>query len=172
MCIRDSDYSIWPEVEFVEEFVNASMQIEDTPQSLPPTSNSDTDIERLSFNTIELPINNQVFSNKDTVRFLYEIYERIFLTANYSRFSRSLIKSTEKTANYPTLLSLVVEVESNNIITALGNNSPFLVNVLKEYQITNTTFQGFLRLFSNSGSGDNWQLFISCLLYTSPSPRD
>ena len=157
---KGNNYNIWPEVEFVEEFVNASMQIEDTPPSLPPTSNSDTDIERLSFNTIELPINNQVFSNKDSVRFLYEIYERIFLTANYSRFSRSLIKATEKTTNYPTLLSLVVEVESNNIITALGNNSPFLVNVLKQYQITSTTFQGFLRLFSNSGSGDNWQLFI------------
>ena len=158
---KGNDYSIWPEVGFVEEFVNASMQIEDTPQSLPPTSNSDTDIERLSFNTIELPINNQVFSNKDTVRFLYEIYERIFLTANYSRFSRSVEKSPKPPSpDYPTLLSLVVEVESNNIITALGNNSPFLVNVLQKYQITSTTFQDFLRLFSNSGSGDNWQLFI------------
>ena len=63
---KGDDYSIWPEVEFVEEFVNALVQTEDVSQGLPPTVNSDFDIERLSFNTIEFPIHslNLQFKNK------------------------------------------------------------------------------------------------------------
>ena len=79
---------VWPEIEFVEEFLRAFVQRESPPSPVAPTSNSLTEPKRVSLNAIEFPISNAVFNNKEDVKFFYEIYERVFFSSHYSRLSR------------------------------------------------------------------------------------
>ena len=69
-------FNVWPEVEFVEEFIKGL-----TERKSPPVENKNEnevfDVKRVSSNAIEFPIGNYVFSNQEEVKFFNEIYERI-----------------------------------------------------------------------------------------------
>ena len=144
---------IWPEVEFVEEFIKAYTERE-TPIPDPEYINNGlTKPERLSFNAIEFPINNQVFQNTEEVKFFYEIYERLMLNSFYSLMSRD----SSKLYN---MEFYSAESEVINIIKALGDDNPYLTKKLKEYNINSGVYGGFLRHISNQGEGISWQNFI------------
>jgi hypothetical protein len=144
---------IWPEVNFVEEFIRAFTQRATLPK--PPTSlnNSSVRPNRMSFNAVEFPIGNQVFFNTEEVKFLYEIYERLELASYYSLMSRDGAKLYN-------LSSYIAESELLNIIQGLGSNSPLLTSKLKNYNLNSTNYLGFLRHISNTGQGEAWQNFI------------
>jgi hypothetical protein len=146
------NFDVWPEVEFVEEFLKGYTQRESPPSNPTPLDNSETEPKRVSYNSIEFPVKNNLYSNKEQTKFFYEIYERILLNTFYSRLSRSNVNNSS--ANLVT--DAVGECESENIILGLGNNSPFLLQVLKNYTINSTNILNVLFQFSNNGLGESW----------------
>ena len=144
---------IWPEVEFVEEFIKGYTEREVVLPEPGNTNNTLLRPDRLSFNAIEFPISNQVFQNTEEVKFLYEIYERLTLNSFYSLMSRD----SAKIYNMSFYSS---EAEVIDIIKALSDDNPYLTKKLKEYNLNSNVYLGFLRHISNNGEGLSWQNFI------------
>ncbi len=151
--IRAYSPEIWPEVQFVEEFLKATIEREVPPQFPQTLSNAQTKPNRLSFNAIEFPIDNEVYQNTEEVKFFYEIYERLLLNALYSKLGRDSNVLYNMTEFYS-------ESEVLNMINALGSDNPFLTKKLKEYDLNSSNYVGFLKHISNGGSGDSWQNYI------------
>jgi len=144
---------LWPEVEFVEEYIKGFIE-RDTPEpDFGDTSNSVFKPNRLSLNAVDFPITNEVFQNKEEVKFYYEIYERVIVNSFYSKLSR--------VPGYQSSVYLVEsENEKLNVIKSLGSESPFLQKKLKQYLIDSANYTTFLRHISNQGEGESWQKFI------------
>jgi len=157
--IRAYQPEIWPEVEFVEDFIKAIYERK-VPDKFPTdTTNTLLKPNRLSFNAIEFPITNQVYQNVEEVKFFYEIYERLLLNSFYSKLSRDSNKIFNMTEHY-------AESEVLSMIKSLGNDNPFLTKKLKEYDINSNIYLSFLRHISNGGSGESWQNFIRGIFNT------
>ena len=158
------EFQYWPEVEFLEEFVRAFTETtqfkNQTPQDF---SNEETDIKRISFNAIEFPVSNAVFSNKEEIKFFYEIFERLFFVTNYSRLSRMNF-DTEFSDK---ITSLLADGEKNNLLVSLSDDNPFLIQKLQNYGINSSNFISILRHFSNDGEGQSWQNYIRGIFNTS-----
>lgn len=150
-----NNYSVWPEVEFVEEYLKGLTQKFDPPISQPP-SNSSTITNLININAIEFPQNNLAYRNKEEIKFYYEIYERQFVTSHYTGLSRIKDDNPYLTA----LLDSIRDYESQNIVTSLGISSPTLTNNLKNYVFNSANYEERLREFSNNGTGRNYQDFI------------
>lgn len=144
---------IWPEVEFVEQFIKGYTERE----SPEPEPDFQGDIalkpNRISLNGIDFPVSNEVFQNTQEVKFFYEIYERLLLNSYFTRLNRKSGYDFE-------VYSVQSEVEKENIVKALGDDNPFLVKKLKEFNINSDNFLAFLRHISNQGEGESWQRFI------------
>lgn len=144
---------LWPEVEFVEEFIKGFIERDQPEPDLGETDNSLLQPKRLSLNGVDFPITNEVFQNKEESKFYYEIYERVMINAFQSKLSRK--------SGYQSSVYLVEsENEKLNVITSLGSESPFLQKKLKQYLIDSSNFTTFLRHISNQGEGESWQKFI------------
>ena len=154
---------LWPEVEFVEEFIKATAQTINPPGDPLTTTNPLTDIQRVSLDAIEFPISNAVYDNKEEVKYFYEIFERIFLTSNYS----GLLRSNGNAQDNDKVTDVIAEAESINILQSLSNNNPFIIKKLKEFGINAGNFEILLRHISNDGTGQSWQNFIRGIFNTS-----
>jgi hypothetical protein len=151
--VRAFSPEIWPEVQFVEEFIKGTIE-KSTPDQFPTSvANSQTKPSRLSFNAIEFPITNEVYQNTEEVKFFYEIYERMLINSFYSKLSRDSNKTFNMSEHY-------AESEVLDIIEALGSDNPYLTKKLKEYNLTSSSYLAFLRHISNEGSGESWQNYI------------
>lgn len=155
-------YNVWPEIEFVEEFIKGYVERTLPPSDLTSTSNELTEPLRVTLGAIEYPIGNYVYSNKEEVKYFYEIYERIFLTSFYSRLSRS----NSSTPDSDKITNLIAESESLNIIQSLSNDNPFIIQKLKDYGLNSSNFTRILQQFSNQGLGESWQNFIRGIFNT------
>ena len=154
---------LWPEVEFVEEFIRATTQTVKPPADPLTTENPLTDIQRVSLDAIEFPISNAVYDNKEEIKYFYEIFERIFLTSNYS----GLLRSNGNTQDQDKVTDVIAEAESINIIQSLSNDNPFIIKKLKEFGINAGNFEVLMRHISNDGTGESWQNFIRGIFNTS-----
>lgn len=144
---------IWPEVEFVEEWVKGFTTREEEIPDPGPSTNTEGRPNRASLNGVEFPISNQVFQNKEEVKFFFEIYERLILNSFYSKLSR--------TSGYDSgVYTVESECEKVNIVNSLGDDNVFLIKTLREYQLNQTNFLPFLRHISNDGEGESWQKYI------------
>lgn len=146
-------YDKWPEVEFVEEYMVGLTQKFDPPAEPPPLDN-ERDTNRLNINAIEFPNIGISYANKEEIKFFYEIWERQFLTSRYS----NLIRANQSQINE--LIKLNVETEVNNITKGLGVSSPFLALKLKNFNLTSSNYEEFLKGISNFGTGRAYQDFI------------
>lgn len=149
---QGSLYSKWPEVEFVEEYMKGLLQRFNPPQYPEPLDNQSF-TNQININAIEFPETNISYINKSEIKFFYEIWERQFMTANYSGLNRALRNEVDK------LIELVVESETNNIVNSLGVSSPYITYKLKNYGLSNQNYIDFLKNISNSGSGRAYQDF-------------
>jgi hypothetical protein len=70
-------YDVWPEIEFVEEFIRGLTQKTPPPQPVTDNSNSVTEPNRVSLGAIEFPVSNEVFANKLDVYYIYEIKNKL-----------------------------------------------------------------------------------------------
>lgn len=146
-------FSKWPEVEFVEEYLKGLTQKFQNPNVAPPIDNErNTNI--ININPIEFPSTGLAYSNKEEVKFFYEIWERQFLTSHYSGFIRANSNQVGQ------LIDLNTEIEANNIISQLGISSPYLSLKLKNFNLTAESYPEFLFGISNLGSGRSYQEFI------------
>ena len=146
-------YDKWPEVEFVEEYMRGLTQKFNPPVAQPPIdSQATTNI--INVNAIEYPSEGIAYANKEEIKFFYEIWERQFLTSNYSGFIRANNNQIDQ------LTKLIVSAETNNIVTSLGGSSPFLTLKLKNYDITAQNYPTFLENISNQGTGRAYQDYI------------
>jgi hypothetical protein len=143
----------WPEVEFVEEYMKGLTQKFQNPTAPPPLDNErDTNI--ININAIEFPSLGIPYTNKEEIKFFYEIWERQFLTSHYSGLVRANLNQVDE------LIKLNIETEVNNIITKLGLSSPYLSLKLKNFNLDATNYPNFLRTISNSGTGRAYQDYI------------
>ena len=156
-------YDVWPEIEFVEEFISGMTQ--KTPPPPPPTkiSNSVTEPNRISLGAIEFPAKNEIFENKVVSKYLYEMYERTILTSHYSKLDRTnnLTSDADKVSN------VISEGESINITNSLSDNSDVeLIKTLKEYNLNASNFESVLKHISNEGVSMSWQNYIRGIFNT------
>ena len=156
-------YDVWPEVEFLEEFIKGLVKKNVEPEVPSEGGNLLNDIRRVSFNTIEYPISNDIFSNKEEVKYFYEIYERVLLHSNYPLFSRVM----DIPNSIDSIIGLFAEREKENILNSLSTDNPFLIKKIKSYGINSVNFIDVLRNISNGGSGLSWQNYIRGIYNTS-----
>jgi hypothetical protein len=149
---KGSQYSKWPEVEFVEEYMKGLTQKYNSPSNTPTDSQGTTNI--INVNAIEYPSSGIAYVNKEEIKFFYEIWERQFLTSNYSGFIRANSNQLNQ------LVDLISVAETNNIVTGLGISSPYLTLKLKNYDLTAQNYPLFLENISNQGTGRAYQDFI------------
>jgi len=143
----------WPEVEFVEEYMKGITQKFQNPNAPPPLDN-ERDTNVININAIEYPSIGLAYSNKEEVKFFYEIWERQFITSHYSGLIRANLNQVDE------LIKLNIETEVNNIITKIGVSSPYLSLKLKNFNLNATNYPEFLRTISNSGTGRAYQDYI------------
>ena len=156
-------YDVWPEIEFVEEFINGMTQKTPPPPPLTKISNSVTEPNRVSLGAIEFPAKNEIFENKVVSKYLYEVYERTLLTSHYSKLDRSnnLTSDADKVSN------VIGEGESINITNSLSDNSDVeLIKTLKTYNLSSANFQNVLKHISNEGVSISWQNYIRGIFNT------
>lgn len=143
----------WPEVEFVEEYLKGLTQKFQNPNVNPPID-SERDTNIININPIEFPSTGLPYSNKEEIKFFYEIWERQFLTSHYSGFVRANSNQVDE------LIKLNTEIEANNIITKLGISSPYLTLKLKNFDLNSANYPQFLSQISNSGTGRAYQEYV------------
>jgi hypothetical protein len=159
---KGNQYDVWPEVEFLEEFLRGYTERAGDTKNGQPNFNEETDVKRVSMNGMEFPVTNEIFSNKDEVKFFYEIYERLFYTSNYSRLSRA----ASSTQSRDSVASTISDAEKINMVNGLGTDSGFLIEKLKNYGLNSENFVPTLKHISNSGMGKSWQNFIRGIFNT------
>ena len=144
----------WPEVEFVEEYMRGLTQKFNPPVTPPPLENQ-RDTNQMNLNAIEYPQLGISYTNKNEVRFFYEIWERQFLTSHYSglnRINNNLIDQ---------IVELNSTTEAENVKNSLGISSPSLTYKLKNYNFNATNYENdVLKNFSNEGTGKSYQDYI------------
>jgi hypothetical protein len=137
------DYSIWPEVEFVEEFIRGFTMREQIPlRALPVTT--DTIVNRSLIAGYD-NLTNDAYSNSQDIAILYELWERIQNIANFTGFVRE-----EK---FEKILELLQGYESSNLIIGLGKDNPKLTEIYKEENFNNETYLKYIYDASNDGNG-------------------
>lgn len=144
--------SIWPEVEFVEEFIKGQIQrtnLINTPSQT--DKNQLTEPGMVSISVLDLPISNIIYLNKDEVKFFYEIWERCFVLSHYGRISKT---------NDGSLYKAIADFEANNLIQGLEGTSNSLKKKLVDYRFDSKNIIATLRNISNGGLGTSWQLLI------------
>lgn len=146
-------YDKWPEVQFVEEYMKGLTQRFNPPIAQPaPDEESTTKI--ININAIEYPSSGIAYANKEEIKFFYEIWERQFLTTHYSGFLRANQNQVSE------LIKLNNEVETNNLVSGIGVSSPYISLKLKNYDLTSSNYQNFLRNISNQGTGKSYQEYV------------
>jgi hypothetical protein len=150
---QGGDYSKWPEVEFVEEYMKGLTQKFQNPFSPTPVENQrDTNV--INVNAIEFPSLGIAYANKEEIKFFYEIWERQFLTSHYSGLVRANLNQIND------LIKLNIETEVNNIKDGLGVSSPYITFKLKNYGLDSKSYPVFLKNISNMGTGRAYQDYI------------
>ncbi len=144
---------IWPEVQFVEEYLKGANEKFNPPISQPPTeSDRTTNIQNI--NAIEFPIVSLAYANKEEIRFFYELYERQYLTTFYTGLGRVFGKELDE------LITEISDFESENIYTSLGISNPYLSFSLKnQNNLNSNNYVSFLKKISNDGTGRFFQEF-------------
>lgn len=146
-------YEIWPEIQFVEEYIKGLTQTTDTNLDPGPISSDVGEIKRISLNSLDYFPSNVIFTNKEEVKFFYEIYERVFLSPFYQRFNKKFVLDSQ-------VSQVVSQSEKINMINALGASSPYLISKIKQYALNAAGYTAFLQSISNNGTGESWQKFI------------
>jgi hypothetical protein len=77
-------WDIWPEVEFVEEYLTGTVQKIAIPTPV-DYNNQQQFTKFIGVNAIEFPNDQQPYLNLSEVSFLYEMYERALLATNYNK---------------------------------------------------------------------------------------
>ena len=150
-------YDKWPEVEFVEQFIRGDLQRREEQKTLNYRNSRET-IPAISVNAVEYPYNIVPYTNLSEISFLYELWERTYLSSNYTK----LFRRPKSSLN---MAQVVGEFEATTIIEAIKGD-PFLSKKLKNYGLNAANFESVLRSISNGGQGSSWGKFVSDVFVT------
>lgn len=145
-------FDVWPEIEFVEEYIKSAAITINPLVSKQPDNMLSNVISKVSFNALDYPTSNLYFGNRQESKFMYELWERVFLPANYQRFMRSGAENE--------IISTLAKTEYINLSTSLLGNAPFLMQKLKDYGFKSDMFIPYLYSISTNGLGESWQKYI------------
>jgi len=146
-----NDYSVWPEIEFVEEFVKG-LTLREMPQlEITPQDNSEETIKRILISSFDYP-SNTPYSVLQSQKFYYELWERITTISRYQGFGRGM--------KYKKILNFLQASEATNVIVGLGTSSVDLAEQLKNQILISTEYEKLLENISNDGVGNLWQNYI------------
>jgi hypothetical protein len=141
--------TVWPEVSFTEEYINASLQ-KTAPQVSPPTGNQKQNTNYLSVSALEFPFDTLPYQDISDVSFLYEIFERSYLGTHYSKLNRGNFQSKQ-------IDKILSDIDAENIVQSLStNSSPSLTSVLKNITATTNSYLNKLKTISSNGTGPSW----------------
>lgn len=152
------DYKIWPEVEFVEEHLKGLLITKENINTFLKSPNLQQNINKVSINALDYPNNTNIFENKDNVKYLFEIYDRMNMYSDYSRINQFGAQNT--------ISDILADSEFINTQNSLGGDSPNLTKILKNYLLSPLNILSALENFSNSGHGDSWQKYLNGILVT------
>lgn len=146
------DENVWPEVKFLESYLNAS--IEKSVQAKRNVYNNPKELAKYgSCNTLYFPFEVAPYFNTSEVQFMYEMYERIYALSHYTKLKKS-------TFNTKQINKFLAELEAKNIISSALQN-PQLVEKLKTKKYNLRTLRDELQAISNyNGAGTSWNDFI------------
>jgi hypothetical protein len=119
------NYKVWPEVEFVEEFVKGFIQRSFPPVSLQKKTNLDL-VTRILISGFETPSNNNSYSNVILTNFIMEYAERLRVISQYNNFIDT---------NDENLLNYLSAAETKNFLDGVISNSIEIPNFFKNNQI-------------------------------------
>lgn len=133
-----SDYTIWPEVEFVEEFQKGFMERQQKQLNQTPSDNELSTIKRLLISGFDTP-SNTPYSDLQMSNYLIEIYERLQAIAQFQGFQRG------GKSKYGPILDFLQAFEATNVKTSLGTDSKELIEFLKNNNFTPTNYREYLK---------------------------
>lgn len=137
---KGNDYTIWPEVEFVEEFLKGYLQREVPPVPPQPTNDG---INRVLVSAFDTMPSNKPYSNLEESKFLYEVWERIQTICAYNGFQKNNTSTTNQN-----VLNFISEIESINAYNSLNSqnreNSPRLNYLFKTENFTQESYYSLL----------------------------
>ena len=143
-----NDSSVWPEVEFVEEYLVGFFQ-RTLPTGVPEPSEGG--INKVLFSGFDTVPSNTPYSNLEENSFLYEFYDRTFAFCRFQGFNRS---------DYGNILDVLTEAEYYNILTSVVL-SQSLTEIYKNNSFPNLVeYIKYLSSVSNNGIGKNYQELI------------
>jgi hypothetical protein len=145
------DYSVWPEVEFVEEFVTGLTTRQQPPIEPSPQANIENTIKRILISGFDVP-SNTPYSNLQSQSFFYEIWERMKAISIYQGFVRN--------DGFGNLLNFIQAAEATNVVVGLGDGSLDINNPLKNNAFTVPNYIDYLIQISNNGVSQSWQNYI------------
>lgn len=133
---KGNDYTIWPEVEFVEEFLKGYLQREIPPN---PALDNNSGVNRVLVSSFDTISTNTPYSIKEDVLFLYEIWERIQTICSNNGFQRDNTEQTNQN-----VINYISDIESLNVFQSLisGNkeNAPSLIFRFKTTDYTQQNY--------------------------------
>lgn len=143
------DPRIWPEVEFVEQYLYGAVQKEQT-YNTDVQNNTNITLKYTPSSAIEFNLNPNVYGNTQVVDFMYEFYERIFLNSFYS--------GLYYTNTNEDLIYLGSQIEYNNIINS-GINNGLLKDILINELPTTTLYDYIKTTGGQNEEGPKWNNF-------------
>jgi hypothetical protein len=159
---KGDNYVEWPEIEFIEEFLKSitrtQQTIENKKDPLDEIINSEQYVKKYSALALNYPTKDIIFSRKEVNNFLYELYERSYVTSAYQRFV------TPEAQNI--ILPIIANGEFLNIKNSIEDSSQYLATLIKNYAITSANIIPTLFNISNDGTGSNWQKYIRDIFVT------
>ena len=141
--LGSDDYSLWPEVGFVEEYIRTSMKINDTLAEKEKTfdtvsfSFADSNADEKSTSKISTTttiFNTPPYSDKNLPAVLYEIFERAQMVTLYDTYDTTTINE-------------LASLEFNNLQNSIEEDF-FIVDILKDNVNTNQKLIDYLQGFS------------------------
>lgn len=144
-------YDVWPEVEFVEQYIKGYLQREEEPDPDSPM-NQERVANFIPANPSEYPYRTRPYSDLSEISFLYELWERSYWISNYS----NLFRPDQGTRD---LNSVLGDFEAATITEAISSD-PFLKMKLKQYGLNYSNLEPLLENISNNGTGPSWNLHI------------
>jgi hypothetical protein len=142
---------IWPEVEFVEEYLKGVLEKEkDYATDVKP--NTDLIVKYTPGHAIELPFKPVIYSQQrnSIVNYVYEMYERIYLNAFYSGLY--YVNTNQD------IVFTASDIETNNVVQSIPTGD--LKNVIGN-TLPTTTLYNYLKTTSNNETGELWTNFTA-----------
>ena len=154
---RGYDYRIWPEIGFTEAYLKGVVE-----KAKPEEGNlyeNPLDVTKfVSANALEFPFKTLPYQDLDAIKTLYEIYERSYIIAHYSKLDPTIVSPKQIDKFYG-------DIESKNL-SLVAPDDISLNKTLKDLKLNLTTLLAYMKKISSNGQGDSWQTYLRSLFKT------